>query len=47
MSGISRIQGQREEFRNQSTGQMYPPNKEIWLKDGDQAFVTSAASVYV
>lgn len=44
MSGISRIQGQREEFRNQSTGQMYPPNKEIWLKDGDQAFLTSAAS---
>ena len=23
---------------------MYPPNKEIWLKDGDQAFLTSAAS---
>ena len=41
MSGISRIQEKREEIKTLAN---VPAGREIWFKDGDQAFVTSLAS---
>ena len=42
MSGISRIQKGREDFRRpQETREV---GKEIWLKDGEQMFLTSIAT---
>tara|TARA_Y100000593_G_C4267820_1_gene315748 strand:+ start:486 stop:1163 length:678 start_codon:yes stop_codon:yes gene_type:complete len=43
MSGISRIQKTREGFRGAREGNSVA-GKEIWLKDGDQVFLTSAAT---
>ena len=42
MSGIARIQGTREALRNPVSDQ--PLRREVWFKDGDQAFVTSVAT---
>ena len=42
MAGISRIVSQREAFRNPNKDQM--AHKEIWFKDGDQAFITPVAT---
>ena len=42
MSGIARIQKNREDSRRPQ--QELTPSKEIWLKDGDQIFCTSAAT---
>jgi len=43
MSGIARIQQLRNDFRS---GAAYAstPGKEVWLKDGDQAFVSPLAT---
>ena len=43
MSGIARIQQLRDDFRNGGTS-VSAPGKEVWLKDGDQAFVSSVAT---
>ena len=43
MAGISRIVSQREAFRN-PTREDQLPRKEIWFKDGDQAFITPVAT---
>tara|TARA_R110000824_G_scaffold74443_6_gene189254 strand:- start:3995 stop:4684 length:690 start_codon:yes stop_codon:yes gene_type:complete len=43
MGGITRIQNSREESQRAGSGDG-PPNKEIWLKDGDQVFLTSVAT---
>ena len=43
MGGINRIQAKREETRQPSQSEMAPA-REIWFKDGDQAFVTPIAS---
>ena len=42
MSGIARIQSTRESGRTTATEQV--PRREVWFKDGDQAFITSAAT---
>ena len=42
MSGISRIQEQRE-TRSQG-GSNGVPGREIWFRDGDQAFLSSIAT---
>ena len=42
MSGIGRIQAKRSESRNPQSN--LPPMREVWFKDGDQAFVTPVAS---
>jgi len=44
MSGISRIQSLREESRVESASRSAVPFREVWFKDGDQAFVTSIAT---
>ena len=44
MSGISRIQSLREENRVEAASRSAVPFREVWFKDGDQAFVTSVAS---
>ena len=45
MSGITRIQKSRESARDsRSRLEDGPERKEIWLKDGDQAFLTSVAT---
>jgi len=46
MSGISRIQELREDFKDTRNGGL-PSNergKEVWLKDGDQIFLSSVAT---
>ena len=43
MSGIARIQQLRDDFRNGGNS-VSAPGKEVWLKDGDQAFVSSVAT---
>ena len=43
MSGIARIQQLRDEFRTVANNTS-APGKEVWLKDGDQAFVSSIAT---
>ena len=43
MSGISRIQSKREDIRV-GTSSNAPQRREIWFKDGDQAFMTSIAT---
>ena len=43
MGGINRIQAKREEIRQPQQSDMAPA-REIWFKDGDQAFVTPIAS---
>ena len=43
MSGITRIQRSREDSRRPAQ-QDRPAGKEIWLKDGDQVFLTSLAT---
>ena len=43
MGGINRIQAKREETRQPSQSEMAPA-REIWFKDGDQAFVTPIAT---
>ncbi len=43
MSGITRIQTSREDSRRPAQ-QDRPAGKEIWLKDGDQVFLTSIAT---
>ena len=43
MGGINRIQEKREETRQPSQSEMAPA-REIWFKDGDQAFVTPIAT---
>jgi len=42
MAGISRIVSQREAYRNPARSEA--PHKEIWFKDGDQAFITPVAT---
>jgi len=42
MSGIARIQNTRETRRPGSTE--YPQRREVWFRDGDQAFMTSVAT---
>ena len=42
MSGIGRIQARRSELRNPQSN--LPPRREVWFKDGDQAFVTPVAT---
>ena len=45
MSGISRIQKSRESHRDsRGRNEERPEVKEIWFKDGDQAFLTSVAT---
>lgn len=44
MSGISRIQKVRDENRRPSFNGGQSNNREIWFKDGDQAFVTPVAT---
>lgn len=44
MSGIASIVKGRESTRPQPNSRTSVPNKEIWFKDGDQAFVTSVAT---
>jgi len=44
MSGISRIQSLREESREEAASRATVPFREVWFKDGDQAFVTSIAT---
>lgn len=44
MSGIASIVKGREDTRPQPNSRTSVPNKEIWFKDGDQAFVTSVAT---
>lgn len=46
MSGISRIQQARDDFRDTRNGGITRSErgKEIWLKDGDQLFITSVAT---
>ena len=43
MSGITRIQSAREN-RGQGTQTNSVPGREVWFKDGDQAFITSLAT---
>lgn len=43
MGGINRIQAKREEIRQPQQSDIAPA-REIWFKDGDQAFVTPIAS---
>ena len=43
MGGITRIQNSREESQRSGPSDG-TPNKEIWLKDGDQVFLTSVAT---
>jgi len=42
MSGIARIQNTRETRRPGSVE--YPQRREVWFRDGDQAFMTSVAT---
>ena len=44
MSGINRIQNLREETRTAVAQRNATPFREIWFRDGDQAFVTSVAT---
>ena len=44
MSGISRIQATRDRVGERRGGGNTSPGKEIWFKDGDQAFVSSLAT---
>tara|TARA_R110000824_G_scaffold10853_7_gene47486 strand:- start:242 stop:931 length:690 start_codon:yes stop_codon:yes gene_type:complete len=46
MSGISRIQKLREDFKDTRNGglPMAERGKEVWLKDGDQIFLSSVAT---
>ena len=43
MSGISRIQSAREN-RGQGGPSTNVPGREVWFKDGDQAFITALAT---
>tara|TARA_R110002020_G_scaffold280226_3_gene495996 strand:+ start:1346 stop:2047 length:702 start_codon:yes stop_codon:yes gene_type:complete len=43
MSGISRIQSARE-TRGQGSSSNSVPGREVWFKDGDQAFISSLAT---
>ena len=43
MSGITRIQSARE-TRNQGGSSNSVPGREVWFKDGDQAFITALAT---
>ena len=43
MSGISRIQSAREN-RGQGNAPSSVPGREVWFKDGDQAFITALAT---
>jgi hypothetical protein len=42
MSGIAKIKAQYDDFR--SGGTTFAPGKEVWLKDGDQVFLSSVAT---
>ena len=42
MSGIGRIQARRSESKNPQSN--LPPMREVWFKDGDQAFLTPVAT---
>ena len=42
MSGISRIQSRRDGVKSPSSNA--PQRRELWFKDGDQAFITSVAT---
>ena len=44
MSGISRIQRSREDFKKGSDQGERVQSRELWLKDGDQVFLTSIAT---
>ena len=44
MSGISRIQKIREDNRRPAFNQDRANNREIWFKDGDQAFMSPVAT---
>ena len=43
MSGIAKIQQLRDDYRS-GAGTNFTPGKEVWLKDGDQIFLTSVAT---
>ena len=43
MSGIAKIQQRRDDFHS-GANLTFAPSKEIWLKDGDQVFLTSVAT---
>ena len=42
MSGINRIATKREQIRNPQSDK--PTNREVWFKDGDQAFLSPVAT---
>ena len=42
MSGINRIATKREQIRNPQSDK--PTNREVWFKDGDQAFISPVAT---
>ena len=44
MSGIGRIQSLREESKQEAASRSAVPFREVWFKDGDQAFITSVAT---
>jgi len=44
MSGISRIQKSREDYRKGPDQPERVASRELWLKDGDQVFLTSVAT---
>ena len=44
MSGIGRIQSLREESRQEAASRSAVPFREVWFRDGDQAFITSIAT---
>ena len=44
MGGISKIAATRVETWSQTRQDSQPPRREIWFKDGDQAFITPVAT---
>tara|TARA_R110002020_G_scaffold18947_4_gene65641 strand:+ start:4096 stop:4782 length:687 start_codon:yes stop_codon:yes gene_type:complete len=43
MSGIAKIQQQRDDYRS-GASTTFTPGKEVWLKDGDQLFLSCVAT---
>lgn len=44
MSGISKIQQKRDDYRSRLGNDLVRPGKEVWLKDGDQIFLSCVAT---